>query len=308
MCDKILGEIFAKNGLENTDSQINYLQSLKPAAKRLWQAYRSQAIAIDYSEPKIQEAYLLRYFVPYSCLLSAVLKKLDSQGNAISSKGGLLSACFFGCGPGPELAGLIRHLKQKSDRPAMLIARMFDVASVSWEHGRKIIENSIFENEWDAALIESEAVTADISAEALLANSKNVRSSVEEADLIVFQNCLNELNTERKLVTATNLRAVISAAKSNATIVLIERDGYTEAKNMLLNLFQWANQATGLTTVGELTSTTKLGCRGILDQIPSVVTEHLFVRRRGHSPIQPNEKGLLLAADIKFIWLVISKR
>ena len=117
MYDKILGEIFAKNGLENTDSQINYLQSLKPAAKRLWQAYQSQAVAIDYSEPKIQEVYLLRYFVPYSRLLSAVLKKMESQGNVISSKGGLLSACFFGCGPGPELAGLIRHLKQRSDRP-----------------------------------------------------------------------------------------------------------------------------------------------------------------------------------------------
>ena len=110
-------------------------------------------MAVSYSDKDVQEAYLLRYFVPYSYLLPTLLKNLESQGTIVSCDDGLLSACFFGCGPGPELAGLIRHLSQKSFRPDMVVAHMFDAASDTWAHGRSIFTNSVLAAEWDPALI-----------------------------------------------------------------------------------------------------------------------------------------------------------
>ena len=309
MYGRILAEVFALNGADNPISQANYLQSLRPSAKLLWQAYRNQAVAVNYAAPAIQEAYLLRYFVPYSHLLPAVLRDLELKGIRVAAPDGLLTACFFGCGPGPEVAGLIRHLRQKAERPEMLIARMFDVASASWQHGRTIAKNSILTGDWDAALMEIVPVVADISANGLFSANGGARHRIDDADLIVFQNCLNELSTTALASAANNLRALLIAAKRHTTFVLIERDGYGATDDMLRSLCQWAaTQSIAFTSVGDLSVASELNCRGMLDEVPEIMTKHLFVRKRDMTPILPEESGLVLAASVKYKWLAISKQ
>ncbi|MGQ0442233.1 MAG: hypothetical protein ACT4OH_02135 [Methylophilaceae bacterium] len=308
MYKKILSEIFKQNGVSNPDAQANYLRSLRPSARALWQAYQSQAVAVNYAEPAMQEAYLLRYFVPYSHLLPTVLQHLETKGIGVSATEDLLTACFFGCGPGPEIVGLIRHLKRKAERPEMLIARMFDIASASWQHSRAIVKNSILVDEWDGGLIEIDPAAADISALALSPQNDGARRKVQEADLVVFQNCLNELSTTALAAVANNLRALLNTAKKNATLVLIERDGYAATDEMLLDLYKWAaTQAGTFSAVGELSAASELNCRDMLDQIPEIVTMNLFVRKRDMSQISSEESGLILAASVKYKWLAISK-
>lgn len=299
MYDDILREIFALNKLENPASQSNYLQSIRPIAKRLWHAYQTQVVAVDYSEPKIQEAYLLRYFVPYSFLLSTVLGKMVQEGIDVSRAGGLLTACLFGCGPGPEVAGLISYLKQNDDCPEMLIIRMLDAASATWHHGRTIVRNSIVAAEWDPALIEMEQVALDISEELPFPSG--------DADLVVFQNCLNELNASQLAMVTEKLRALLLSAKNGATLVLIERARYP-TKGVLSSLYQWANQKAGFLAIGEFSRENVLPCDELLAGIPEIVKHLYYVYNRGWAYDGDSADGLILAKGVPYIWLAISKR
>lgn len=306
MYENILREIFAQNGAGDNVSQAAHLQSFKDSARVLWNAYQKSTVTVDYSTPASQEAYLLRYFVPYSHLLPKVLLKLEDEGIGLSNAGGLLTACFFGCGPGPELAGLIRHLKQKRERPEMLIATMLDVASASWQYGRAIVENAILAHAWDSGLLEIDPVATDISSMASPPQYDALQRRIEAADLVVFQNCLNELNTAALADVARNLRELLNMAKNNATFVLIERNGYDATAKMLLGLSQWAQQ-NGFRVINRLSAPAKLECRTMLNKIPRAVTEHLFVRKRDDSDILPDAHGLVLAASVTYRWLALSK-
>ena len=61
--------------------QKSYLISLKPAARKLWDSYQTQDVTTDYSKIETQHCYLLRYFMPYSNLLTEELNKIKVNRN-----------------------------------------------------------------------------------------------------------------------------------------------------------------------------------------------------------------------------------
>ncbi len=297
MHNKILCELFATHGLKDAESQAAYLQSLKPYAIQIWEAYQNQAISIDYSNLKAQEAYLLRYFTPYSYLISTVLGDMGERGMLLFGHDDLLKVSVFGCGPGPEMAGLIRHLKTISKRPQMLYARMLDVASDAWSHGRAIAHRGIISGEWDPSLIQIDSAHIDIASEAPFPD--------QDADLLVFQNCLNELNSEKQKTVEVKLRNTLSAAPTATTMMLIEQQGYDSTDELLRRLQQWANETTDLYAAGQSGS---FDCWDLPDRIPELILQHLFVRRRDRSPVQSHERGLILRSKVKYRWLTIAKK
>jgi hypothetical protein len=300
MHSNILRELFARYALEDAKSQEAYLQSLKPYAKRIWDGYRSQAVSVSYSEPKAQEAYLLRYFAPYSYLISTVLGDMAKQGVVLAGREGSLAVSLFGCGPGPELAGLIRHLKTMSKRPQMLHVRMLDVAADSWSHGRAIAYGGAISGEWEPSLIQIDSAHVDIASK--------VPFPDQDADLLVFQNCLNELSAAQQAIVEAKLKNMLLAAPKTTTTVLIERVGYSSTDDMLRRLRQWVNETAGYYAAGELDGEISFDCKGLLDRIPDPILQHLFVRKRDMSPVQPHEDGLILARYVKYRWLAIGKR
>lgn len=109
MYAEILEGICQRNQLADEAACVEYLRGLQPHARRLWQSYRRQSVVADYADPATQEAYLLRYFPYYSLPLKKELDRLH-QGGCELPKAELLKAAFFGCGPGPEVVGLMQHL------------------------------------------------------------------------------------------------------------------------------------------------------------------------------------------------------
>jgi hypothetical protein len=130
MFEDLLNGIFDRNGLYDTKAKAQYLSELRPHAKQLWQSYQQQNITVDYSEAKIQEAYLLRYFPFYT---RPVVKELDALRTAgvTLPEVELLDACFLGCGPGPEVIGLMQHLRNSEADTTMLTAKMVDIAAAA---------------------------------------------------------------------------------------------------------------------------------------------------------------------------------
>ena len=144
----LLNGLYSTKHLRTDIQKRDYLQELQRAAEALWREYQSTDISPDYSKMDYQEAYLLCYFLPYSqpvpyLLNQLVLKKeFPYQLPEI----GVLTATFFGCGPGPELLGLMRYLR--SFQASLCIsAALLD--REPWAHSRPIVFQHLLDHVWE---------------------------------------------------------------------------------------------------------------------------------------------------------------
>ena len=188
MFEELLSGIFHQNGLTYAEAkQQQYVKQLRPYGKDLWQSYQQQDVTVDYSQAKTQEAYLLRYFPFYTLSVEKKLDALRERGHTLPEVE-LLDVCFFGCGPGPEFIGLIKHLRNSNAKTTMLTAKMVDVASETWSHSREIVQNFLAEPFWDPGLLEIQSITASLS------DAKAIEEiHLEGCHFAVIQNCLNEV-------------------------------------------------------------------------------------------------------------------
>ena len=70
---------------------------------------------------------------------------------------------LFGCGPAPELCGIMQFLKSRFLRSEMLIAHLLDAASESWRYARQITLDHLAPALWDKHLFEAHSVYSDLS-------------------------------------------------------------------------------------------------------------------------------------------------
>ena len=141
----LLNGLYSAKHLRTDIQRRDYLQELQGAARTLWREYQSTDISPDYSRMDYQEAYLLCYFLPYSQPVPYLLNQLvlKKEFPYRLPETGVLTATFFGCGPGPELLGLMRYLRsfQASLR---ISAAMLD--REPWEHGRRIVFSALIKS------------------------------------------------------------------------------------------------------------------------------------------------------------------
>jgi hypothetical protein len=136
----LINGISDRNGLCNTKAKAQYLSELRPYARKVWESYQQQDVTVDYSEAKTQETYLLRYFPFYTLPVLMELDALRTNGITLPEVD-LLDACFLGCGPGPEVIGLMQHLRNSEADTTMLTAKMVDIADAAWSHSREIVRD-----------------------------------------------------------------------------------------------------------------------------------------------------------------------
>ena len=156
----LLDGIYSIKQLKTDIQKQVYLQKLRNSAIELWDEYRGSDISPDYSRIDYQEAYLLCYFLPYSQPVPYLLNHLILKKNFSYQlpENGLLTASFFGCGPGPEIFGLMRYLG--SFQPSISIsAAMLD--REPWEHGRKIVRQ-LLDRVWIPDLYDIQEFNTDI--------------------------------------------------------------------------------------------------------------------------------------------------
>ncbi len=148
MHDIILKRLSSLHGLSSEQELSGFLRGLKPTARFLWKAYQSSVVNISYTKPTIQAAYMLRYFPHYAEVTRVALDELYMQG-VLPFQEELLYVNLFGCGPAPELCGIMQFLKSRFPRSEMLIAHLLDVASESWRYSRQITLDYLAPTLWD---------------------------------------------------------------------------------------------------------------------------------------------------------------
>src|SRR6266581_7469187 len=207
--ERILQSLFEANHLSTTEEQARYLENLRPAVVRLWDAYQRQEgiqNATHYDDLSTQAAYLLRYFPSYTQpireTLLAFAREITSGLNVERVR-----VAFFGSGPEPELFGLLQFLRSNASAARIVEARLYDVAAGPWLPSREINLNRLVPLAWGVNRIETQSVELDLSRPNGIRELGGLDFSV--LHLAVFQNCLNEIAPNSYAAVCENIAQLL---------------------------------------------------------------------------------------------------
>ena len=294
-----LKEIYLRNNIKtDIQKQRSYLQELQDTARALWSKYRSgEYVEVDYTTaPRVQEAYVLRYFFPHSLLVPSILDCLFSKDEneinyGISNLFGResINVSIFGCGPCPELCGLGKYLELA--HPHIKIASVFMLDLKPW----------VFKYRKTA-----QEFSTDL-AEKLNTDSQNC---VQTSDLITIQCCLNEMPFSKYEQLKNNLMHIVGIMKPGALMLVIERSGYDLVTKLLTDFRLDLSKSSNVRTVYK--PDVLLNLRMVNNDIPEELITHLFLTNSSKKCWQQNnsgrsDNGLWLSNNIKFQWLAVSK-
>ena len=288
----LLDGIYSIKQLKTDIQKQAYLQKLRNSAIELWDEYRGSDISPDYSRIDYQEAYLLCYFLPYSQPVPYLLNHLILKKNFSYQlpENGLLTASFFGCGPGPEIFGLMRYLG--SFQPSISIsAAMLD--REPWEHGRKIVQQ-LLDRVWIPDLYDIQEFNTDIVGSTSDFLPDDSEEWVKRSDLIVIQHCLNERHNAKSERLVENMKQLVEKMKTGAVMLIIERTTYVKK---LLGEFRYILQEEFSSSVDFSGNIDGEKIKPLLEVIPKELAANFLMELPSNS-----------VNSVEFIWLAISKK
>jgi hypothetical protein len=240
----ILEAILAREGVQGHRDRIAYLRRLQEFDKRLWKSYRpetGQIIKASYQERGIQAAYLLRYFLPYSAQFAAILEELHRK-RFLAFRDGSVRLCSFGCGPAPELIGLVQFLQLRSNSAPTIYACLSDRAINEWGYARAIGIEILERPQVRKPNLQIETQEYDFSRWRWWygRNHQQARIAVSTADIVSFQNCFNEISPRWYRRVSSNILHLLEAMRSGTTMILSARLGYRQVAVLFSHLVKVA--------------------------------------------------------------------
>jgi hypothetical protein len=294
MYAQLLEGICRRNNLADEVACANHLRGLQQHARTLWQSYQQQNVVGEYSNPATQEVYLLRYF-PFYCLpIAYELDRLHKAGFQLPQVE-LLEAAFFGCGPGPEVIGLMLHLGNVEAPTTMISAQMLDSAAEGWGYARNLVLEHLAEPFWEPRLIDYVPTQACLTDGAKLASA-----AVDGCHFAVVQNCLNEVPFWRRNCVAVNLMSQFARLAPGAVALVIDRSGYEATDKMLRNLHAFATESENVVPLYGPRHE-KTPCTDMLNGVPDIVTNNLFHRSGDIKPDDWAIDGLIFSKQIDYV-------
>jgi hypothetical protein len=199
-----------------------YLESLQPAAEDLWSSYRFNQVQVNYEDPSIQAAYLIRYYPHYAYMNYQILEMIHAQDFFESFKNETLEVCLFGAGPCPEMVGLSQLVSEHYPGLKKITVNVYDIASAQWSLSREITEKFLVPEYWSGDL----TVNSHYLDLCELNSLQSIQSSIKRSQLFVFQNCLNEIYNISTV--QSNLSFLLNEVTVGGTIVIIDLYNYRQ--------------------------------------------------------------------------------
>ncbi|MDE0317754.1 MAG: hypothetical protein OXM61_22985 [Candidatus Poribacteria bacterium] len=334
----LLNGIYSEWGLDSYAEKLTFLQTLQDSVKELWNEYQKTEISPNYRRHDYQIVYLLRYFFPHSLVVPAILDSLwnrDEFSEKLSAlfewryfhvfrdecchhylNNRLLTTSFFGCGPCPELYGLMHYLGNRESRITRISSAMFDIEPTikdsetlpvivndhlecpGWEYSKVITFEQLLHQVQKPRLYKFTDFESDIAAEDGNFLHPTSEKWVKNSNLIVSQFCLNEIPTPRHGQLKTNLMHVLNIMEPGALMLIVERQGYVE--ELLEDLHDQLSIKFSDSIQMCRESYNQLNLRDLNNHhIPEEIVHNLFLR------IQDN--GTWLANKVDYHWLAIFK-
>ena len=245
-----------------------WMPMLRPSLKALRSAYRTDGIvSVDYTKKNTAQAYLLAY-APYhikqsletlETLPSSVIKRLSKQST-------IELVCVCG-GPGPEVIAFQLWLKSHGIHPKILKVHLYDKHANGWNQFANFKQGPQLKD----TQIHWHYHAKDMNYVALSHGFGSVDNPFSTADVVMVQNCLNEID-----VSSPNNRVLFQGMKSNATLVISDLSRF---KRNLYKMHSLRRRLSGSHVVGELSYVNFSTFNYTTD-----IEQHLFSYESGTKP------------------------
>lgn len=261
----VLQAVAEANGITDDEQLAEHLATLVPALHALRSAYRTagRQVVLDYSR-ELTEAYLLAYYPHYVRMTDAALRVVGPE----VFRTPLVRACVFGGGPAPEAVAIGRRLQQHGNPGTALQVAVIDRSNDAWTWARSVSVERVLEHYWPGT-VEVRPLAGDLAAPDLVDGS--IAAAAEEADLVIFQNCLNELGDDPDRLRESVL-ALVDRMGPGSVMVMSDLDNYPAGRRALAlvvetlgNGVRWLRRADERLTLEPASP------------VPPLLLEHFFV-------------------------------
>lgn len=274
--EQLLKGIFEQKILDSDleSARVKYLRELKPDAEKLYAAFQTQQVSVDFR--CFQIPYLLRYFPFYTELLPRVLEDLRTRNVQLQVEEGFCPV-FFGCGPAPEFVGLLSHMHRHFPHLQKITPQFLDLEPESWWLARDIVRDYVLPSQlqnikWDNS---PPVIAGKIEATNML-DKLGARIDFSKCHLAVFQNFFNEISDELKKYAIENIMQIGHNMPPGGLIVMIHRAKYPTVTAMLKDIQSAAEHTRELRPVGNVALKEKAFACQPQDAVPKIIRENLY--------------------------------
>jgi molecular chaperone DnaK (HSP70) len=178
-----------------------YLQSLQKSVKSLRIAYRNSPVFVPYEKTDIQAAYLATYLPHYYQLIYKIF--IEEVPDIFKNKNEI-HLTFIGGGPGSEAYGALKYIFNNCVEAKDIFVTILDINASTWNYSHSIVQENLVDaiNSREAT-IHWKSVQFDLVSDI---DTKKVKSIIEKSNLLVIQNCLNEIASTNLPALKTNLK------------------------------------------------------------------------------------------------------
>ncbi len=199
----------ANTGIES------YLQSLQKSVKSLRIAYRNSPVFVPYEEIDIQAAYLATYLPHYYQLIYKIF--IEEVPDIFKGKKEV-HLTFIGGGPGSEAYGAIKYILNNCTDAEFIHITILDINASTWNYSHSIVRENLIEAINSRKVnVNWRSVQFDLVSEV---ETKKVKSIIEKSDLLVIQNCLNEIATSKLQALKINLKLLFEYLPGNSYLLM----------------------------------------------------------------------------------------
>lgn len=226
--DIIVQGIKAEEGLSETEL-ITRLKQLQPSVKLLRQAYRTYPVHVPYARTDIQAAYLITYFPHYYQLIHKVL--IEDYPTIFKNKN-KVKLVYFGGGPGPEIYGTLKFITNNRPEIYTVDVLLFDINALQWKYSHNILQNFLLPSIVKPDLeVSFSFIHFDLTQPCI---DKAFIDILSGCDLMVFQNCLNEISAASFEQLILNIQTLYQLLPEEGAVLLSDLTGGTYAVTSLM--------------------------------------------------------------------------
>lgn len=195
-----------------------YLSSLQSYVKQLRVAYRKSPVHVDYSLEEIQSAYLITYFPHYYQLINKILQE---QKLKVFQDKETLVITFIGGGPGSEAFGALKYILDHLPSVKHICVNILDINADTWSYSHEIVKSNLVSPLYEDNILKVSwsAFFMDLTKKETISVNKNI---IEKSDLLVVQNCINEIGISHYDILQQNIEYVYQLLPKTSSFLMVD--------------------------------------------------------------------------------------
>jgi molecular chaperone DnaK (HSP70) len=202
----------------DTQQIENYLQGLQGDVRMLRKAYRSHPVHVAYEHESVQNAYLITYLPHYYQLIHKIL--LEQKLNSLEDKKHV-NLVFIGGGPGSEVYGALKYILSHQPSVRSVNVNIFDINSETWKFSHNIVQKELIQSLGNYQDVKIKWSSNYFN----LVNPQDVEvydSTLREANLVVIQNCINEIEPCYYQELSKTIQLIFSVIPTQGSLLMID--------------------------------------------------------------------------------------